>query len=265
MGSDMHRSRVRDRSGKGSASFSPLALFSNGEQGMWYDPSDLTSMFQDSAGTTPVTAAGQPVGLLRDKSGNNNHASQPTAASRPILRNTGALWYLQFDGVDDFMVTANVNFSIQSEMSVFAGVTKSGDLAIGVVAELSASIATNNGTFALLAPGTVAATYKVQFKGTLLSECLAVGYVAPVTNVLVGNGSIGFNQFFRVSGVQTNGDALQGSGSFGNFPVYIGRRGDTTLPFAGFLYGLVIRGKYSSTGDITVTEQYLAGKSGVAF
>jgi len=43
-------------------------LFSNGEQGFAYDPNDLSTMFQDAAGTVPVTAAGQPVGLILDKS-----------------------------------------------------------------------------------------------------------------------------------------------------------------------------------------------------
>lgn len=261
----MHRSRQRDRTAKSMSSFTPKALFSNSEQGAWYDPSDLTSLFQDSAGTTPVTAAGQPVGLMRDKSGNNNHATQPAAGSRPILRNTSALWYLQFDGIDDFMLTSSIDFSIQSEMSLFAGVTKNSDSAVGIISELSTSIAANNGTYALLAPGTVGATYKVQFKGTLLSECLASGFVAPITNVLSGIGSFGFNQFLRVSGVMTNGDALQGTGNFGVFPIYIGMRAGTTLPFAGLLYGLVVRGKYSDAATITATEQYLAGKSGVTF
>ena len=48
--------------------FNPLTLFASGEQGAWYDPSDLTTMCQDTAGTTPVTATGQTVGLLLDKS-----------------------------------------------------------------------------------------------------------------------------------------------------------------------------------------------------
>ena len=51
-----------------ATSFSPIDLFQNNEQGAWYDPSDLTTMFQDSAGTMPVTADGQPVGLILDKS-----------------------------------------------------------------------------------------------------------------------------------------------------------------------------------------------------
>jgi hypothetical protein len=66
--------------------FSPASLFTSGVVGAWYDPSDYSSLFQDSAGTTPVTAVEQPVGLMRDKSGNNNHASQATTASRPVLR-----------------------------------------------------------------------------------------------------------------------------------------------------------------------------------
>lgn len=43
------------------------AWFAASEQGLWYDPSDLSTMFQDSAGTTPVTAVEQPVGLILDR------------------------------------------------------------------------------------------------------------------------------------------------------------------------------------------------------
>lgn len=64
------------------------ALFAAGEQGAWYDPSDLNTMFQDSAGTTPVTAVNQPVGKILDKSGNNHHAMMAVAANRPQLVGT---------------------------------------------------------------------------------------------------------------------------------------------------------------------------------
>ena len=59
--------------------------FANGDQGFFYDPSDLSTMFQDAAGTIPVTAAGQPIGLIRDKSGRNNHARPTTSSRRPIF------------------------------------------------------------------------------------------------------------------------------------------------------------------------------------
>lgn len=94
-------------SGSGSvAAFSPADLFSGGTTGAWYDPSDLSSMFQDSAGTTPA-AVDSPVGKINDKSGNGNHATQATAAARPILRQSGSLYWLEFDAVDDCLATAS--------------------------------------------------------------------------------------------------------------------------------------------------------------
>lgn len=44
------------------------SLFANGEQGFFYDPNDLSTMYQDAAGTVPVTAVGQVVGVMLDKS-----------------------------------------------------------------------------------------------------------------------------------------------------------------------------------------------------
>ena len=44
------------------------SLFANNEQGFAYNPNDLSTMYQDAAGTIPVTAAGQLVGLMLDKS-----------------------------------------------------------------------------------------------------------------------------------------------------------------------------------------------------
>ena len=46
----------------------PLELFANGEVGVYYDESDLSTLYQDSDGVTPVTVAGQPVGLMLDQS-----------------------------------------------------------------------------------------------------------------------------------------------------------------------------------------------------
>lgn len=58
--------------GFGIAPFDPSQLFSAGEQGAWYDPSDFTTLFEDAAGTLPITSigAGSPkfVGLMLDKS-----------------------------------------------------------------------------------------------------------------------------------------------------------------------------------------------------
>ena len=67
--------------------FTPAALFTTGINGAWYDLSDFSTMFQDAAGTTPVTAVGQPVGRILDKSGRGNHAYNPSgnSANFPVL------------------------------------------------------------------------------------------------------------------------------------------------------------------------------------
>jgi len=87
------------QSGGQEALFTPADLFTGSDTGAWYGPSDLSTLFQDSAGTTPVTTAGQPVGLMLDKSGRANHATQATAAARPTYQTGPARATL--DKVDD--------------------------------------------------------------------------------------------------------------------------------------------------------------------
>ena len=80
-------------------------LFQNNEQGVWYDPSDLSTLFQDAAMTVPVTANGDPVGAMMDLSGNGNHATQTVSASRPTYKG------LSYDGTDDALNTV-INFPL---------------------------------------------------------------------------------------------------------------------------------------------------------
>ena len=47
--------------------FSPATQFIPALPGLWADPSDYTTLSQDSAGTTPVTGVTQPDGLMLDK------------------------------------------------------------------------------------------------------------------------------------------------------------------------------------------------------
>lgn len=82
-------------------SFTPAVIFASGATGAWYDPSDLSTLFQDTAGTNPVTASGQTVALMLDKSGAGWHVQQATAASRPVFQESGGLRWLDYDGVND--------------------------------------------------------------------------------------------------------------------------------------------------------------------
>jgi hypothetical protein len=86
--------------------FDPVSLFANGETGAFFDPSDATTVFQDSAATTPALAT-NPVGCIQDKSGNGLHLTQTTAGFRPTLTvDSSGKTYLARDGVDDLMISA---------------------------------------------------------------------------------------------------------------------------------------------------------------
>ena len=82
--------------------FKPEDLFFLGEQGAYYNPGDISTLFQDAAGTTPVTADGDPVGLAVDKSGNEVNAAQSISASRPVYNVDPSR--LSLDKVDDELV-----------------------------------------------------------------------------------------------------------------------------------------------------------------
>lgn len=79
------------------------SLFGSGQQGAWYDPSNLNTLFQDAAGTVPVTAMEQPVGRMLDLSWNGNHAFQATTTKRGVVsRRVNLLTESEFrNGVSD--------------------------------------------------------------------------------------------------------------------------------------------------------------------
>lgn len=248
-----------------SRGYSPYNLFAASEPGVWYDPSDLTTLFQDTAGTTPVTAPGQAVGRINDKSGRGNHATQATVASRPLYQVDGTgRPYLSFDGVDDFLVTPTITPNID-KVQVFAGVRKLSDVGNGGLVELSAAADANDGAFFLRAPSGGLANYQFLSGGTLTVAATASPFVAPISNVLTGLGDIsGDLVTLRVNGVQAaQFTADQGTGNFLAYPLYIGRRGGTSLPFNGQLYSLIARfGANLDADTISNTETWVNSKTG---
>jgi len=370
------------------------AIFAGGQQGAWYDPSDFSTLFQDSAGVTAVTAVEQPVGLMLDKrlglvlgpeiivngtfntdstgwtagSGathsvvagrlrvtntttfgqayqsfatvigkryqlkfdaykgtattirvevgftvadtNNvgrastvdviggtasftathvtsfftfraddgygeidnvslkllegNHASQATAASRPILRqDAGGRYYLEFDGVDDGMATAAINFTATDKMTVFAGVLKAVSTQ-QLFAELSANTNTNAGSFLALSGTTFEAYARGNAAGSP-SQIATIVSATPDTAVVAMTHDIAgdLSTIRRNAVAGTNGAGDKGLGNFGNYPLFIGSRAGTSLFFNGRIYSLIIRGAASSAAEIAAAERYVANTTGV--
>ena len=244
----------------GGAAFSPKSLFANGEEGAWYDPSDLSSMFQNSDGTTAV-AVGDPVGYIADKSGNGNHAIQATSTKRPTLRQDGSLYYLDFEG-DDGLATSAIDFTGGDQLTVCAGARKDTDTTM-VVGELSANVGTNNGAFRL---ASLSNTWRYGAKGTSIVNVNATPYGAASLSVLTGLSDISDPvATIRVDGVQkATSTTSQGTGNLGNHTLNLGARDNgSSLFLDGRIYGFVIRNVLSSGSDLTNLEAYMAAKTGV--
>jgi len=78
------------------------SLFAGGQQGAWFDPSTLGTLFQDTAAATAITGAGQSVARINDRSGRDNHGIQDTASKRPTYQTAPAR--LALDKIDDVML-----------------------------------------------------------------------------------------------------------------------------------------------------------------
>ena len=255
----------------GNIADSVAAMFASGEQGVWYDPSNLSSMFQDSAGTIPVTAVGQPVGRILDQSGRGNHATQAAAASRPLLQqDAGGRYYLNFDGVDDSLISASIDLTGTAQATMFSGIRKMTDT-VGMVVESSSVSDNNPGTFAYLT-GNGGANTAFRLRGsTVYAQQIFTTTAAPLSEVDtcsfdISQATSATEIIIRSNGflksTATSAAAESGSGNFGNYPIYVAMRNGASLPFTGRIYSLILRGATSTAAQIAAGEAYVNSKTG---
>lgn len=247
----------------------PAMLYSSSEQGYWLDPSDFSTMFQDTAGTTPVTAVGQAVARINDKSGRGNHFTQSSASLRPLLQVDGAgKYYLDFDGTDDEMESGSITPGT-NKVQVFAGVRKNSDASVGAITGNRTAIAEPDGFFEMLAPDAVsAATFALEHKGTGTRRIASTsGNAAPILAVLHGYSDLAG----PLVGIRVNSAAAvevttdPGGGNFAAGVYKIGRRAATGVRFEGRIYQLMVRFGPNLAGAASdAARQFVAGKTGVS-
>jgi hypothetical protein len=175
-----------------------------------------------------------------------------------------SLHYVQYDGADDGYVTPTITPNTD-KAQVFAGVRKLVDVA-GVIAELGTSVSANNGSN-LLIIGDASVADSFFHRGTIQRGARWFARpLAPQTLIYTGISDIsGDSVALRSNGVQVTQDVGDpGTGNYLAYPLYIGRRGGTSLPFNGRDYGLIVRfGPNLDANTISNVEKYLAQKTGV--
>lgn len=235
----------------------PSALFAAGEAGDWWDAADLSRMWQDTAGTVPVTASGDPVARWDGQRGLVS-LQQATASRRPLYQTASGLHWLQFAAATfgSLISAAALNLTGTDALTVCAAVQKPGDDAARPVFE--------HGKARVDAPGAAQPGYRAYYGGsTQASLIVSAGYPAPATHVLTLRGDVSDS----AADLRINGAAAAsvttglGTGALSNVALQVGRNSGGSAFFNGKLYALVVRG--ALTADPSGVEGWAAGKSGV--
>lgn len=178
-----------------------------------------------------------------------------------------APYALQFDGVDDFLQTASVDFTSTDAVTVCNGLRKLSDAATGMAIELTISTAATNGSFHITAPsGTGTLAYDFSSRGTTRQTAVSgASYTAPITSVITGIGDISLDVCtLRINGTQAATTALdQGTGNYSNAIIYFGRRAGTSLPFLGLIFSGWCVGKTVNASELTSGEAWVTTRTGV--
>ena len=173
--------------------------------------------------------------------------------------------YLRFDGVDDWLQTANVDFSGTDVVAIATAYRKMSDVSVGEVFALSGSPTATAGTFGFYAPeaagGVAAAVFFARGASSIISG-QRLG-TAPISCVAGGWASLSMPYMrYRINqGVSLTSSVATGGGNYGIYPLFIGRRNGTSFPFNGRLYSLLIRGAATPDTTIAKVESYLNQKA----
>lgn len=254
-------SAMRLAAGVGGGGDPILSLFAAGEKGAWWDASDFSVMFQDTAGTSPVTATGQTVRRINDKSGNGAHITNTTGW---VLNQDGNGHYYLQGASRGFSTISAMNLSGTDKISVIVAAEKANDTVQSLVVN-SPNYATNAGAFRF-GPGS--GTYRVDVRGDT-GDAVSKSCARNITGISTTSLDITafcldmaqttratvINPVYLDRAVPTMTDAGiladPGSGNFGNFTVCVGSNSALTGElFTGKFYAMIIRGALSTEAQL---------------
>jgi hypothetical protein len=263
-----------------ASGFDPVSTFGS-DLVTWYGNSvdDLwraqaaggaVTLYQDNAGSTPVTAPGQTVGRVSDLSGNNYHLTQGTASKCPLLVQRtdlpGEPFVLRGDGVGNKLATSSFNLGSTDKVTVFSAASKASDAVLGILYAFG-NVGGGIGAFRILAPaGINGKNYQTASRGTsLASNNTAATYDAGQLHVLTQECDIAapFTRL-RINGVQAaNTTASQGTGNYSNFPLEVLETGANTA-FNGDVFSLpMIVKRIATAGEVADAEKAFGKAIGV--
>jgi len=217
-----------------------------------------------TAGTLTITVSGSVLtaDLRPTNQGVNLPPYQRVGSDAGDYDTIGFPKYLKFDGTDDALQTNSIDFTSTDKMTVWVGMSSLvNNISYPVL--LESANWDNNGSFSFIgAPTNILAFLS---KGTVRSDVssgntIVMPYSRCVTTAISDiSGDIAR---LRVNGVQASETLTdQGTGNYGNYPLYIGARAGTSVWFKGHLYQLLVRGASTLPVALKDTEKFVNGKT----
>lgn len=255
--------------GGGAVPFVPDATFFAGRAGFAYDFTDPTLLFQNSNGTTAVTADSDPIGYVTDLSGNGKHGTQATAGNRPLYKSADPR--ALFGGTNNSLTAGTVDFSTTDKITVIAAVDVNA-AANGALCGLGASAAGDFGCVFYTAAGNVwcGRVYGSTGNSSIQRANNAAKPAAPFTRVMSFVLDLAGATATDEVKLRSNGDPAEtstfiagpaGSGNFANREVSIGTW--QSLFLNGAIRRLVVVGGALTTAELFNAEAWCGQSAGI--
>lgn len=241
--------------------YNPLQFFRNGEFGAIYTPHDRITLWQDAAGTIPVTASSQPVGRLSDTSGNLLHAKQTNNTLRPTYIDTGGPPRLHFTEAQYLITDPFTAPLLQGGSAFIAANTVAADDLGWTLGEYLVSNPldrifichdTRPDKFGVIyIPG--GTSDHIFYDSEMNSDPHVVGYV--------DEGSIG--RLYVDEAAQSDTNTPTQSFAAGDRRIVIGNRSQLDGQFEGDFYGATLIDRQLLTAEIKVQQLWLKARAGL--
>lgn len=250
----------------GGHAFDPASLFANGEKGFAHDHTDPTKLFQNSNGTTAVTADGDPYGYVTDLSGCGFPAIQATSARRATFNTGGGRGTFNTSR----LATAAINLSGGSVFTLVVSFRNTGSTTAAIVESSSNINTVGNVGSILMSVGTTGA---ISFggrgdstTGNRTTATISRPYERLATCVWdISQATLAGEISPRIDGVVpslTDGLGPLGGGNLGNFAFNFGARANETIPMTGAIYRAFGINRQLSADELAAVEAWVGAPIG---
>ena len=230
-------------------------LFAANEKGMAYNFQDISTLWQDIAGTIPVTDVDQLVARVDDLSGNGNHIIQTDVSKRPQLKQDAEGFYPWFDGTKSMYSASAVDFNDLLNFTTLCRLTKEGG-STGCILESSTNMNNNTASFAMFQEAnnisfTNSGSGYNSAQVALDNDSLFVGIMKVLENPKI--------TMMRVNGIEKTRTGILNQSTWGllNHNIYVGARGGTSLFLTSKVRAIAFVGRELTSSEILNIESLL--------